>query len=351
MPDDSRVGARPTLYVLRECLAEPSDWGSVDQYRAIKENRFPDAGPLTDLDHPVVRAGSWLTEQASAGDGLKVHLHALAAKLPSTWRELRPGQWRGLVTQPHAPGPWWVLFAGREREGDRSDVYARLKALSIAELNALYPSEDDFELAGLEAGEAAQRAWLQSCADVILSSLGSALTNQNVVEASLPVHPAHTGAHFQLSFEVVRLGSQDPPQVTPADICLSIQTKNWLDSTLRMAVLKLMVGLIDPVAEHWTPISDSGLETSYLVETTEVRLLQLKAATSLQDESIRRSYLETFEQPRMAYAHYTAGRRLTDAYIFGDICESICGRIFVPTQDASQLPVCPECSEVYETFV
>lgn len=352
MSGDFGAGARPTLKVLKEYLNEPSDWGDVNQYRAVRDNRFRDAGPLADLDHPVIRSGSWLNEAPGAADGLKVHLHALASKLPSVWRELRPGQWRGLVTQPTRPGQWWIVFAGLEREGDFADVYERLKALSLEELHGLYPNEDDFTLSRLEEAEKTHKAWLHSCSEAVLLGVEDAVGRNENIDISLPVHPSHTGAKFELSVNVERLEDQAEPQETPADILISFRTKNWLDATLRMSVLNLIVGLVDPVTEHWVALSDTGLDVSYLVQTTEVRLLQLQAAARLLGERTEpHGRQESFEAPRMAFAHYTSGKKLADAYVFGAVCQSLCGQWFVPTQDASQMAVCPDCSEIYETFV
>ena len=49
------------------------------------------------------------------------------------------------------------------------------------------------------------------------------------------------------------------------------------------------------------------------------------------------------ESPRMA--HIVDRRSVTEAYVMGTPLEALCGAVFVPTRDPSNLPVCEACKE------
>ncbi len=47
-------------------------------------------------------------------------------------------------------------------------------------------------------------------------------------------------------------------------------------------------------------------------------------------------------------AHIAPAAKITEAYILGTPIEALCGRLFVPSRDPNNLPVCQECKERYE---
>jgi hypothetical protein len=47
-------------------------------------------------------------------------------------------------------------------------------------------------------------------------------------------------------------------------------------------------------------------------------------------------------------AHYAKRRKITDAYVFGQPLEALCGYVFVPCKNPERLPVCQRCREIYE---
>ncbi|MGO2052189.1 DUF3039 domain-containing protein [Glutamicibacter sp. 287] len=343
------VGVRPTLYVLHECLSAPDDWANPEQYRAVKQGRFKDAGPLSQLQHPVIQSGNWATSDPECANSHIVYKHAVTCGMPTPWRELKPGQWRGLVTQPKQDAQWWILFAGLRRAGDESNVYRKLDLMKRHALLALYPTSDDYTLQKLEVANATEKAWEASCAASILSSVSKSITLNHKVEVTLPLHPSHKGAELVVDFHVERVEDQQAPHELPADIFLTVHTKNWSDSTLRDVVVPIMIGLIDPVQEHWEIIEHNGKDMVYLVQTTEVKIQQLLAAETLANASID-TYTHKPEVPRTHYAHYARQRILTDAYVYGIVSQAICGFNFVPSQDVSDMKICPDCERIYEAY-
>lgn len=350
MSEDNNTGLRPTLSVLNNCLASPDDWESIEQYNAVKNGRFREADPLHLLRHPVIQSGRWLTNERSSGDSHKIYVHSVESGLSSVWREIRAGQWRGLFTfmsnEPH----WWLLHAGLRRAGDASNVYRKIDTMGRLELEKLLPTEKDLTLFRLERADSRQKQWEIDCALTILEGASAAISTNNPTPAILPAHPAHSGIELRLTFSVERLDDQEIPSQTPADLYLSIETTNWSDSVLRDAILPMLVGLIDPVQEHWEVIEHNGLNMIYLIQTTEVRLKQLEAAGRNTRLAPIVELVSNPPVPKTTFAHYTTKRILADAYTFGIASIALCGYTFVPCQDASMKEICPDCDAKYSSM-
>lgn len=89
------------------------------------------------LAHPLVDAFVERRSQSPTGQE--------AIQLPvtrATAFSLHADRWRGLTWHDQGAGVVWLLGAGYHRSGDRSDVYAVLKARDAA--NGLFPTEQDY---------------------------------------------------------------------------------------------------------------------------------------------------------------------------------------------------------------
>lgn len=55
------------------------------------------------------------------------------------------------------------------------------------------------------------------------------------------------------------------------------------------------------------------------------------------------------------FAHYILaedpGAVITQAIIEGTPLQALCGKVWVPSRDASKFPVCPECAELKEQIL
>lgn len=47
------------------------------------------------------------------------------------------------------------------------------------------------------------------------------------------------------------------------------------------------------------------------------------------------------------FSHYVNKNDLMEATVNGTPCKALCGKMWVPTRDASKFPVCPECKEIH----
>lgn len=48
------------------------------------------------------------------------------------------------------------------------------------------------------------------------------------------------------------------------------------------------------------------------------------------------------------FAHYVGKEALAKAIFDGVPCRALCGKMWLPTKDASRFPVCPECKERWD---
>ena len=46
----------------------------------------------------------------------------------------------------------------------------------------------------------------------------------------------------------------------------------------------------------------------------------------------------------------TAPRKVLEARIYGSPLEALCGEVFVPQKDATKLPLCGACKEIYDVY-
>jgi hypothetical protein len=48
------------------------------------------------------------------------------------------------------------------------------------------------------------------------------------------------------------------------------------------------------------------------------------------------------------FAHYVDKSKATESALTGEPVVALCGKVWVPTRDPKQFPVCPECKRLYE---
>jgi len=50
------------------------------------------------------------------------------------------------------------------------------------------------------------------------------------------------------------------------------------------------------------------------------------------------------------FAHYAPKDQITEALVTGVRIVALCGKIWVPSRDPDNFPVCPKCSDVYQSL-
>ena len=48
------------------------------------------------------------------------------------------------------------------------------------------------------------------------------------------------------------------------------------------------------------------------------------------------------------FAHYADRDKITEATVLGTPVVALCGKVWVPSRDPKNFPVCPECQELYD---
>lgn len=50
------------------------------------------------------------------------------------------------------------------------------------------------------------------------------------------------------------------------------------------------------------------------------------------------------------FAHYAPKDKILEAMVSGTPIRALCGKVWVPSRDASRFPVCPACKEIWESL-
>lgn len=51
------------------------------------------------------------------------------------------------------------------------------------------------------------------------------------------------------------------------------------------------------------------------------------------------------------FAHYADSTSVTEGYILGKPVMAICGKLFVPSRDPKNFPICPICKELADALM
>lgn len=51
------------------------------------------------------------------------------------------------------------------------------------------------------------------------------------------------------------------------------------------------------------------------------------------------------------FAHYADSVSVTEGYVMGKAVMAICGKLFVPSRDPKNFPICPICKELAEALM
>ena len=60
--------------------------------------------------------------------------------------------------------------------------------------------------------------------------------------------------------------------------------------------------------------------------------------------------VETSHGDHERFAHYVDKNDMMQAAVFGTPIKALCGKVWVPSRDPQKFPVCPECTELYESL-
>lgn len=96
--------------------------------------------------------------------------------------------------------------------------------------------------------------------------------------------------------------------------------------------------VVAPSEDSWDAEPQSDGTMRYVATVTEARLLQIEAASEVDD-----SHAIVATPPAIAptlNAHYVGKSTIVDAVVAGGAVRALCGRWFVPKHDPGDLPIC-----------
>lgn len=50
------------------------------------------------------------------------------------------------------------------------------------------------------------------------------------------------------------------------------------------------------------------------------------------------------------FSHYVHKDDMMHGLVYGKAVMALCGKVWVPSQDGKQFPVCPECKEIFDSI-
>lgn len=50
------------------------------------------------------------------------------------------------------------------------------------------------------------------------------------------------------------------------------------------------------------------------------------------------------------FSHYVHKDDMMSGLVMGQAVMALCGKVWVPQQDGSKFPVCPECKDIFDSF-
>jgi hypothetical protein len=62
----------------------------------------------------------------------------------------------------------------------------------------------------------------------------------------------------------------------------------------------------------------------------------------------RTDILPTHNGDHEKFSHYADRDKITEAMVTGTPVVALCGKVWVPSRDPKNFPVCPECQRLYE---
>lgn len=61
-----------------------------------------------------------------------------------------------------------------------------------------------------------------------------------------------------------------------------------------------------------------------------------------------KSVADNFEEKK--FAHYAEKTAVTEGYVLGTLVTALCGKLFVPSRDPENFPICSECKDILESL-
>ncbi|MHA2790103.1 DUF3039 domain-containing protein [Corynebacterium sp. S7] len=332
--------ARPTLRVLREDLT--SDWDSPHPLRLLKDDKFDELHPLSELPHPIVRKA---VESFSENAEDDIYVTRIHSSTQLQLLEIKQSQWRGGVWQDPSDGVCWLLVAGLAKGGhlDTDDFYKVIERENDSDsIDRWLPTEEDHQLLKRETAARLRTEWelnIQQEVLKILQDIHSGGTARIAID-----HPIKNQGHFAtIQFEVpqahVELTSEDFIDTEEFFIEIHPDSKYAGSNLLWAMTIRILIS-INPPEQNW----DRFGNTFSAMEEPGTWLRRIETLSQLVESG------ELGSSVPGEVSHYSHRKHLAGKTINGSAVRSLCGKYFVPRQDHESLAKCLECEKLYSAL-
>lgn len=323
---------RPTFACLAQDLAEailPGELAIELTVFAQQRRKDPTAvlsSPLGDVSHPVIEKANQLALSA-AHDPERIR-----TLRTHTVYKVKTSALRGALWVDPA-GQWWLLAAGRRRDGDNADFYQRMELLE-GDAGPLLPTDQDQTylrmenafIAECELDRVAQRALLDALLKAAASPQVTYDAEVHGAIVGITIDPDEDTSTLTISFEFKSFDQQDR---FPTDLFGYVPGCEKADDW----------DYIPPFKNGQAPIWYTFVPARWID--------WLANAVKL-DELMAPTYLLPAKSQTIRFAHQTPASSLKAGLVDGMEVRALCGARFTPSRDPFKYPPCAECETIYQ---
>ena len=332
--------ARPTLRLLKEDLN--SEWENPGPKRALEEGNYSSLHPLSELPHPLIRKAADAFGENENEDAPREKIRSATKAV--VWK-IRYEQWRGAVWADPGTGVRWLIAAGlaKGQHRDADDFYEDVaRENDTNDFKNWLPTEEDTRLLKREAGADLRLSWeldiqrqvLDVLSEIHAGGTGRFQILQPKTETKL--------ADVEISIEQVRNDGSDGDDTINTDdvvVVIAPQSRFAGSNVLWQLTMRILISISAP-EQSWDPFGTTFSNMGEPGQWTE-RVAELQ-------QLVERNEL-AFSEPGKE-SHYIHREHLSRRTVEGKAVRSLCGVRFVPLRDHENMPVCPDCSKLYEAL-
>jgi len=300
----------------------------------LSEGDYYALHPLSELPHPIIAKATETFGMVAAEDN-PVGPIACSRSIPLL--EIKAGQWRGGVWADPDTGVHWLVVAGLAKgdHRDHDDFYIRVQDAEARNATQDWlPTELDHRLLNRETAARLITEWELDVQRRVLDALRAVHTGGTIRFAV--DHPKSTEgvvATVDITVAAVR-----EPDYAADEIVIEIHPdRRFAGSNLLWQLTIRILAALNPPQEDWDRLGNTYSNIAEPGAWTD-------RVTELETHVARHELVES--QPG-AHCHYTHRDHIAGSAVAGTSVRALCGAYFVPCRDHSEMPVCPNCEQIY----
>jgi hypothetical protein len=321
--------ARPTLRTLVDDLT--SGWTSPQPQRHLRDKRYDELHPLSELPHPIVAKAAASFGPDLAGDSF---VGQIVSVTQLRLLEIKSAQWRGAIWEDSESGVCWLVAAGlaKGEHKDHDDFYQEAKRENDSgDIARWLPTDEDQRLLRRETAARLITEWELAVQRQVLEALR--LVHDGGRQRLEVVHPRYAGQKLAVVELTVTAVREDG--YAADEILLQISAVHGsIGSNLEWQLTTRVLTTLSPPVQGWDRYKDTYSNIAEPGAWTE-RIAELGALVEADELAV--------SQPGTS-SHYVHARHLAGSTIEGRAVRAMCGVYFVPMQDHESIPKCETCA-------